>query len=76
MNVITIAPPDAPRPKLSMSAWLNTEGGRKCPQCGKYAKPEQLGWVGVSGVGIVLDAYGHLPGFGCNRAAPAGRDTR
>ena len=55
---------------LDVMTWLHTEGGRKCPFCGRFAKPEQLGWVGGSGPGIIVDAYGHLPGFGCN-AAPA-----
>jgi hypothetical protein len=61
--------PEAPtsRPKLDMMTFLATEGGRKCPNCGRYAKPEQLGWVGLHGPGIIVDAYGHLPGFGCNR---------
>ncbi len=52
---------------LSMSAWMATEGGRKCPMCNRYARPSELGWVGLSGPGIVVDAYGHLPGYGCNK---------
>jgi hypothetical protein len=47
--------------------WLHTEGGRKCMNCGRYAKTEQLGWTGIRGPGFVVDCYGHLPGFGCNK---------
>lgn len=32
--------------KMGMMQWLSTEGGRKCPQCGRYAKPSELGFVG------------------------------
>lgn len=53
---------------LDMMTWLHTEGGRKCPMCGRYAKPRELGWIGASGPCIRVDAYGHLPGFGCNKA--------
>lgn len=61
-----------PKRELSMMAWLATEGGRKCPACGKYAKPDQLGYTGgtirENGVVVgVVSSYGHLPGFGCNR---------
>ncbi len=56
-----------PADGLSMSAWIATEGGRKCPMCNRYALASELGWVGLSGHGIVVDAYGHLPGYGCNK---------
>jgi predicted nucleic acid-binding Zn ribbon protein len=55
-------------PKMSMMAWLATEGGRKCPACGKYAKAEQLGYTGFKTAGMIVNSYGHLPGYGCNRA--------
>jgi hypothetical protein len=54
-----------------MMAWLATEGGRKCPQCGKYAKEAELGYTGglyeIGGVLTHISSYGHLPGYGCNR---------
>ena len=57
--------------QLSLSVWLATEGGAKCPQCGRYARQSELGVLGgryVSGATIGhLSMYGHLPGFGCNR---------
>ena len=58
--------------KTSMMQFLATDGGRKCPLCGRYAKPGELGnlshtfydptgkWQGR------LSRYGHLPGHGCN----------
>lgn len=53
-------------------AWLATEGGRKCPACGKYAKADELGYTGgtimLSGVLAHISSYGHLPGYGCNRS--------
>lgn len=58
------------KPKLSMMAWLATEGGRKCPMCGRYAKEDELGFIGGSSPGLHISAYGHLPGFRCNKAAP------
>lgn len=58
------------KPKLTMMAWLATEGGRKCPMCGRYAKEAELGFVGSSGPEFHISAYGHLPGFGCNKATP------
>lgn len=56
------------KPKLSMMAWLATDGGRKCPMCGRYAREDELGFIGSSGTGFHISAYGHLPGFGCNKA--------
>jgi hypothetical protein len=58
-----------PRPKheMSMGTWMATEGGRKCPQCGRYAKARDLGWIGFNTPEMCLDMYGHLPGKGCNR---------
>lgn len=61
-----------PKRELSMMAWLATEGGRKCPQCGKYAKESELGYTGglyeMGGVLTHISSYGHLPGYGCNRS--------
>lgn len=53
-------------PRMPMMAWLSTDGGRRCPMCGRFAKEDQLGYVGYSGSGFRVSAYGHLPGFGCN----------
>ena len=47
---------------------MATEGGRKCPMCGRYAKAKELGWIGCNTPTLCLDMYGHLPGKGCNRA--------
>lgn len=59
-----------PSRSLSMMAWLATEGGRKCPQCGKYAKADKLGYTGgtyeFGGVLTHISSYGHRAGFGCN----------
>jgi len=59
--------------ELTMLGWYATEGGRKCPECGRYAKPSELGFTG----GFMYDkdgnrighisSYGHLPGYGCNK---------
>jgi hypothetical protein len=61
-----------PKRELSMMAWMATEGGRKCPQCGKYAKEAELGYTGglyeIGGVLTHLSSYGHLEGYGCNRS--------
>ncbi len=62
-------PPSNPMP---MSVWYATEGGRKCPTCGRCAKSAELGWVGFCGPNVIVDAYGHLPGFGCNGRVTAG----
>ena len=61
------------KPKISFACFLATEGGRKCPQCGKYAKRDELGSIGgylYDALGRTtghISAYGHLPGFGCNK---------
>lgn len=59
---------------LGMMAWLATEGGRKCPMCGRYAKEAELGNLSQSfrdrdGSWCHISMYGHLPGFGCNQEA-------
>lgn len=61
------------RKQMGMMCWMATEGGRKCPQCGRYAKPETLGNLSFYTTGSVvarISMYGHLPGHGCNRASP------
>jgi hypothetical protein len=58
----------APKREMGMMAWLATEGGRKCPACGKYAKAEELGYTGFSTNDMIVSSYGHLRGFGCNRS--------
>jgi hypothetical protein len=59
------------KPTMSMMAFLATEGGRKCPACGRYAKEAELGYTGGScnmGGSIVhISSYGHMKGFGCNK---------
>jgi len=60
------------QPQMGMMLWMATEGGRKCPQCGKYAKASELGSLGgrcvINGCVTIISMYGHLPGFGCNKA--------
>ncbi len=53
---------------MSMMAFLATEGGRKCPQCGKFAKSEELGNISIPGPDYHISMHGHLPGFGCNKS--------
>jgi len=56
--------------RMGMMAWFATEGGTKCPMCGRYAKAEELGNLSFNTTGTVIaheSAAGHLPGFGCNK---------
>ena len=59
--------------QMPMSVWYATEGGRKCPMCGKYAKADDLGNLSfpiADASGAVVgrvSRYGHKPGTGCNR---------
>ena len=53
--------------ELTFMEFISTEGGRKCPACGKYARTAELGFTGFSAPGIHVSSYGHLPGFGCNK---------
>lgn len=68
---LRIADPSDEKPIMGMMAWMATEGGRKCPQCGRYARPSELGSIGgrcsVGGNVTIISMYGHLPGFGCNK---------
>jgi len=55
---------------MDYGTWMSTEGGRKCPLCGRYAKPETLGNLSFRTTGSVvarISMYGHLPGYGCNQ---------
>lgn len=59
-------------PRMGFMQWLATEGGRKCPQCGRYAKPSDLGNLSFTyqtqdGGTARVSMYGHLPGKGCNK---------
>ena len=57
---------------MDYKTFMSTEGGRKCPQCGRYAKPETLGNLSFYTTGSVvarISMYGHLPGYGCNPSA-------
>jgi hypothetical protein len=51
---------------------MATEGGRKCPMCGKYAKRSELGNLSFKAEfrqgWAHITMYGHLPGYGCNRS--------
>lgn len=75
-------------PEMSMMQFLATEGGRKCPMCCRYARSEELGYLGARfdepaaysvatrepthwRTVAIMDGYGHLPGFGCNKPTPA-----
>ena len=64
-----------PKREMGMMEWYATEGGRKCPMCGRYAKPETLGdlsfWTAPP-VMAHITLFGHLPGYGCNQS----RDER
>lgn len=56
---------------MPFSVWLATEGGRRCPQCGKFANRSEVGNLSYffrteTGTGHV-SMYGHLPGYGCNK---------
>lgn len=66
------APGSVPKRELTMMEFMATEGGRKCPACGRYAKESELGFTGgtfnVGGSPVHISSYGHLPGFGCNQA--------
>jgi hypothetical protein len=57
---------------MDMMTFLATEGGRRCPLCGRFSKPEQFGWVGISSPTCVVDVYGHLGGCGAALAKAAG----
>ena len=51
---------------------LYDDAGRlRCPQCGRYASEGAVGDIGYTGAhrggGIRISAYGHLPGYGCNK---------
>jgi hypothetical protein len=73
-DTLTMTTESVDRPKMPFGLWLATEGGRKCPQCHRYAKAAELGNLSFcykteyGGRGHVT-MYGHLPGFGCNRGA-------
>ncbi len=61
----------APKREMSMMMWYATEGGRKCPMCGRYAKQSELGnlggWYDDGHVRTRITAYGHKEGYGCNK---------
>ncbi len=59
-------------PTMGFRAFMATEGGRKCPQCGKYAKSSELGNLSFNYKGGRVSMYGHLPGFGCNKEKNGG----
>jgi len=55
---------------IDYGTFMATEGGRKCPMCGKYAKKGTVGNLSFTadiGGGLAhMSMYGHLPGYGCN----------
>ena len=55
---------------MDYGTFMATEGGRKCPLCGKYAKKGTVGNLSFicrpGGAIIHISMYGHLPGYGCN----------
>jgi hypothetical protein len=55
---------------MDYGTFIATEGGRKCPMCGKYAKAGTVGNLSFTadiGCGWAhISMYGHLPGYGCN----------
>jgi hypothetical protein len=65
-------PQSKPDHGLDYGTLMATEGGRKCPLCGKYAKREEIGNLSFEtefGQGWAhVSMYGHLPGYGCNSA--------
>ena len=69
--VLDVTPSSDASKQMGMICWLATEGGRKCPQCGRYAKPETLGNLSFYTTGSIvarISMYGHLPGYGCNQS--------
>jgi len=55
---LTVTTDDDGQPRMGMMAWLSTDGGTRCPQCGKFAKPDQLGPIG----GPLVDDSGRSTG--------------
>lgn len=53
-----------------MMLFLATEGFRKCPICGRYAKSNELGHYSVTSGNARIEQWGHLPGYGCNVDSP------
>jgi hypothetical protein len=55
---------------MDYGTFMATEGGRKCPMCGKYAKKGTVGNISftadIGGGWAHISMYGHLPGYGCN----------
>jgi len=62
---------DASTRNVSYAQFLATHGGTRCPQCGRFAKQEELGNLShnvQSGAGWAhVTMFGHLAGFGCNK---------
>lgn len=62
----------SPKREMGMMEWYATEGGRKCPMCGQYAKAETLGnlsFYTAPPTVARITMFGHLPGYGCNQSA-------
>ena len=59
--------------QITMMQFLATEGGRKCPLCGRYARPHELGDLSETFYDLTgrcqgrVSRYGHRPGYGCNQ---------
>lgn len=52
---------------MTMTMWIATEGGRKCPICGRYAKRDDLGDLSFGGKGLLVTVYGHKNGCGTKK---------
>jgi hypothetical protein len=61
---------ECPDRGMSYMASMATEGGRKCPMCGRYAKKGTVGNLSftadIGGGYAHISMYGHLHGHGCN----------
>jgi hypothetical protein len=64
---LTVTTKDDGAPRMGFGLFLATDGGTRCPQCGKFAKPEQLGNLSFGDGQSRVTMYGHKPGFGCNK---------
>jgi len=56
---------------MDYRTFMATEGGTKCPNCGRYAKAQELGNLSFNvktETGYAhFSLFGHLKGFGCNK---------
>ena len=65
-----LTPPTSTTPThtpMSMSVFFATDGGTRCPLCGRFAKQEHLGNLSFKIPNGYVSLYGHLTGYGCNK---------